>query len=91
MRVAGVREGIRRWAKVNFCCPVCAAWRPGPQRRPAMLPKAYDFCVVVGVDVIHVALGEHASRPFLNIVDWGTRYVQAVRLDCPNDVPTAKA
>eukprot|EP00971_Amphidinium_carterae_P163563 3243394-Amphidinium_carterae.1 len=56
MRVAGVREGIRRWTKLNFSCPACAAWRPGPQRRPAMLPKAYDFCVVVGVDVIHVAL-----------------------------------
>eukprot|EP00971_Amphidinium_carterae_P018239 359778-Amphidinium_carterae.1 len=91
MRVAGVREGIRRWTKHHFICPACAAWRPAPQRRPAMLPKAYDFCVVVGIDVIHVALGEHASRPYLNIVDWGTRYVQAVRLDCSSDVPNPKS
>eukprot|EP00971_Amphidinium_carterae_P348257 6490405-Amphidinium_carterae.1 len=91
MRVAGVRPGIRLWTKRHFTCPACAAWRPSPQRRPAMLPRAYDFCVVVGIDVIHVAIGDHASKSYLNVVDWGTRFVQAVRLECPHDAPTSRA
>eukprot|EP00971_Amphidinium_carterae_P352945 6492779-Amphidinium_carterae.1 len=56
-----------------------------------MPPHAYDFCVVVGIDAIHVAIGDHASKSYLNILDWGTRFVQAVRLECPHDAPTSRA
>ena len=72
MRAARVRGEIVQWASRHFQCPTCQA-RPKPKVvRPAVIPRTYQPCRVVGIDLVFLPeTGGEGSFPALSMVDWG--------------------
>eukprot|EP00971_Amphidinium_carterae_P349984 6491327-Amphidinium_carterae.1 len=90
MKLAGVRPGIRLWTKKEFRCNECES-RGRIVKRPATLSKSFQFNQVVGVDTIHVTVGDQTMQLWLNIVDFGTRYQQAAPMTSETENPTSEA
>ena len=75
LRMARARNAVWRYVKTEFKCPVCARSPKPKSARPATLPKTFEPCKIVGVDVVYFpALDVRQTRPVLNIVDWATGY-----------------
>ena len=75
MRAARVRGEIVRWTAKHFKCEACAA-NPEPKAvRPVAIPRTYQPCKVIGMDLIFIPeVGGGSAFPALSIVDWGTNY-----------------
>ena len=75
LRMARARNAVWRYVKNEFRCPVCARSPKPKSARPSTLPKTFEPCRMVGVDVVYFpALDVRQTRPVLNIVDWATGY-----------------
>eukprot|EP00971_Amphidinium_carterae_P121449 2405051-Amphidinium_carterae.1 len=46
-------------------------------KRPSMLPRAYTFNRVIGIDCVELKVGSLTGEHYLNVICWGTR-LQAV-------------
>ncbi|CAL1154344.1 unnamed protein product [Cladocopium goreaui] len=75
LRMARAKNVVWRYVKEGFQCPVCAKTPKPRSARPAQLPKNFEPCKTVGLDVVYFpALDVRSQRPVLNMVDWGTGY-----------------
>ena len=81
MRAARVKGEIIRWAYQEFQCPSCEA-KPRPKaNRPAAIPRTYQPCRVLGVDLIFLPeVGDGRLFPALSMVDWGSNYQMVQRV-----------
>lgn len=75
MRAARVRGEIVQWAAKHFKCEACAA-NPRPKTvRPVSMPRTYQPCKVISMDLIFIPeVGDGREFPALSIVDWGSNY-----------------
>lgn len=75
MRAARIRGELVRWAYKEFQCPACEA-KPKPKaNRPAAIPRTYQPCRVLGLDLIFLPeVGGGRLFPALSTVDWGSNY-----------------
>ena len=69
-----------QWAARHFECPTCQA-RPKPKTvRPAAIPRTYQPCRVVGIDLVFLPeVGGEGAFPALSMVDWGSNYQMVER------------
>ena len=82
LRMARARNAVWRYVKNEFRCPICERSPKPKSARPATLPKSFEPCRMVGVDVVYFpALDVRQTRPVLNIVDWATGYQMLEPLD----------
>lgn len=83
LRMARARGAVWRYVKSGrFQCPTCARNPRQKSARPAMLPRTFQACATVGVDVVYFPdVDVQRSRPVLNMVDWGTGYQMLEALD----------
>eukprot|EP00971_Amphidinium_carterae_P121450 2405052-Amphidinium_carterae.1 len=77
LRLAKVRAGLRLWAKHKFYCEECQQNKKPALKRPSMLPRAYTFNRVIGIDCVELKVGSLTGERYLNVICWGTR-LQAV-------------
>ena len=82
MRAARVRGEIVRWAAKHFKCEACAS-NPRPKAvRPVSIPRTYQPCKVIGMDLIFIPeIGGGRAFPALSIVDWGTNYQMVEKVE----------
>ena len=81
MRAARIKGEIIRWAYKEFQCPSCEA-KPRPKaNRPAAIPRTYQPCRALGVDLIFLPeVGGGRLFPALSMVDWGSNYQMVQRV-----------
>ena len=82
MRAGRIRPEVIRWASREFRCDVCESKSHPKPARPTTLPKSFQPNKVIGVDVTYVPnTGGGGVFPVLNVLDWGTNYQMAERLE----------
>ena len=75
LRLARARNAVWRFVKDDFRCDICERNRKPKSARPALLPKTFEPCRTVGLDVVYFpALDVRQVRPVLNMLDWATGY-----------------
>ena len=75
LRLARARNAVWRYVKDDFKCDICERNRKPKNARPAMLPRTFEPCRTVGLDVVYFpALDVRQVRPVLNMLDWATGY-----------------
>eukprot|EP00971_Amphidinium_carterae_P122614 2427689-Amphidinium_carterae.1 len=80
LRLAKVRPGLRLWVKNKFYCEECHLNKKPALKRPSMLPRAYTFNIVLGIDCLEMKVGSLSGEHYLNMICWGTRLQAVVRI-----------
>eukprot|EP00913_Durusdinium_trenchii_P030436 g28511.t1 len=82
LRLARARNAVWRYVKDEFKCDICERNKKPKAARPAMLPKTFEPCRTIGLDVVYFpALDVRQVRPVLNMLDWATGYQMLEPLD----------
>ncbi|CAK9108923.1 Retrovirus-related Pol polyprotein from transposon RE2 (Retro element 2) (AtRE2) [Includes: Protease RE2 [Durusdinium trenchii] len=82
LRLARARNAVWRHVKDDFKCDICERNKKPKSARPAILPKTFEPCRTVGLDVVFFpGLDVRQVRPVLNMVDWATGYQMLEPLD----------
>lgn len=82
LRIARARPEIWKFVQKKFVCPSCKKHKKPKSVHPAMLPKNFEPCRIVGIDVVFFpGLDVRKMRPILNMVDWVTGYQVLEPLD----------
>ncbi|CAE7197343.1 RE2 [Symbiodinium sp. CCMP2592] len=80
LRLAGCDPSVLKAAR-SMKCQVCAA-NAGPKiARPSTLPPMADFNDTLGLDLFFCHDTDDVKHGFLSVVDYGTTYHLAVRVD----------
>ena len=75
LRMARARPEIWKYAKQKLVCKTCESTPRPKSARPAQLPKNFEACRAVGVDVVFMpAMNVRENVPVLNMVDLATSY-----------------
>eukprot|EP00971_Amphidinium_carterae_P266178 5279948-Amphidinium_carterae.1 len=77
LRLAGVSLALRLWVRDCYKCPACQSMRMGGLRRPAILPRTFQFNISIAMDSFEIAPERLPPMHFVLIVDAGTRYIYA--------------
>ena len=73
--MARARPEIWKYAKQKLVCKTCESTPRPKSARPAQLPKNFEACRAVGVDVVFMpAMNVRENVPVLNMVDLATSY-----------------
>ena len=82
LRMARARGAVWRYVKDEFKCSSCERnGRPKPAR-PAMLPRSFEPCKTLGIDVVYFpGLDARKAVPVLNMTDLATGYQMLEPLD----------
>eukprot|EP00435_Cladocopium_sp_Y103_P009169 s1995_g2.t1 len=82
LRMARARGVVWKYVKDEFTCSSCERnVRPKPAR-PAMLPKSFEPCKTLGIDVVYFpGLDARKAVPVLNMTDLATGYQMLEPLD----------
>ena len=66
----------------HYKCQACEATPKPKTVRPAAIPRTYQPCRVVGIDLIFLPdIGGGHSFPALSMVDWGSNYQLVERVE----------
>eukprot|EP00971_Amphidinium_carterae_P225718 4476601-Amphidinium_carterae.1 len=81
LRRGGVRPEVVRWASRHFSCPACKHNQRPVARLPAGAPKTFSPNMVIGLDLFYMLHPvTHENEPWLHVVDWGTSFQTAERV-----------
>ena len=82
LRMARARGAVWRYVKDEYTCSSCERnGRPKPAR-PAMLPRSFEPCKTLGIDVVYFpGLDARKAVPVLNMTDLATGYQMLEPLD----------
>ena len=79
-RAAGALPQVLKYIRDEFKCEDCALKHGPDNRRRAQFPRTFAFNKILSVDFLYVSF--HGLQvPILNMVDVGTSYQVAVRVD----------
>ena len=82
LRMARARPAIWKYVRDDFKCDICEASVKPKSARPAAMPRTFEPCKTVGVDVVYFpAVDPNYNIAVLNVVDWGTGYQALEPLD----------
>ncbi len=82
LRMARARTAIWKYVRDEFKCDVCEASVRPKSSRPAAVPRTFEPCKTVGVDVVHFpGVDPNHNIAVLNVVDWGSGYQSLEPLD----------
>ena len=86
LRRGHARPEVANWVRKHFKCPDCEANKRPSARRPAAVPRTYQFNHVVGIDLVKAPNPLTKQKEWwANVICWGTAYQQVWRLgndDC---------
>eukprot|EP00435_Cladocopium_sp_Y103_P053328 s859_g17.t1 len=75
LRMSRAREEVWRYVKDEFSCDVCKSKVLPKPARPSTIPKHYETCKTVGVDVVYMPSQDpNKNIPVLNVIDWASCY-----------------
>lgn len=82
LRMARARPAIWKYVRDEFKCDICEAAVKPKSSRPAAVPRNFEPCRTVGVDVVYFpAIDPNYNVAVLNVMDWGTGYQSLEPLD----------
>ena len=75
LRMSRAREEVWQYVKTEFKCDVCDSKVLPKPARPSTIPKHFETCKTVGVDVVFMpSFDPNKTIPVLNVVDWASCY-----------------
>ena len=75
LRMSRAREEVWRYVKEEFRCDVCESKVLPKPARPSTVPRHFETCKTVGVDVVYMPSQDpNKNIPVLNVVDWASCY-----------------
>ena len=82
LRMARARAAIWKYVRDEFKCDVCESSVRPKSSRPAAVPRTFQPCQTVGVDVVYFpGVDPNHNIAVLNVVDWATGYQSLEPLD----------